>query len=225
MQVHRAVITSHTLEPLGKPALTLQLSGEAIIGAGQFLLAHLPGTSDAVRTRLFPIQISENRITCDHLPGPAWLPGSEVQLLGPLGKAFSPPALAHKWLMISVGYHPERLLPLLELGRAQSASMAFWSQNRLAALPADVERPVELNEVVAWADFVAIEIPGLDWPEEFKSLHTQLLQLGSGIIQALVDLPTPCGLGGCQACAVPQDKSWSLACQSGLVLSMEQIRG
>lgn len=195
------------------------------MGAGQFLLASLPGSIEALRSRLFPIQISTEGFTCDHIPGLEWLPGRTVDVLGPLGNPFSPPEIAHRWLVLSLGYHPERLLPLLDLGRAQSASMAFWSNQRLASLPSDIERPVELAEAVDWADFIAIELPGPEWPEGYLPLHSQLMNRKGVITQVLVDVPTPCGLGACQVCAVPQRKGWRLGCQSGLVLSMEQIRG
>ena len=225
MHIHRAIITSHTLEPLGKPALTIELPEGITLGTGQFVLATLPGTIDPLRTRLFPIEVSANGFTSDHLPDPSWLPGRSVDILGPLGKPFLPPISARRWFLLSLGVHPERLLPLHELGRAQSASMAFWSQEPPPLLPSDVECPVDIAEAVDWADFIAIELPGQDWPEEFLPLRSQLIQRKAATIQALVDVPTPCGLGACQACAVPKLKGWSLACQSGLVVSMEQIHG
>ena len=225
MQPLRATIRTHTLEPLGKPALTLAFSEAITLGAGQFVLAHLPGSNAALRTRLFPVQISNDGFTCDHIPDPAWLPGRVVEVLGPLGKPFSPPHMTSHWLMLSLGVHPERLLPLLESGRVQSASMAFWSEQIPPSLPSDVERPVELGEAIDWADFIAIELPGPDWPERYLALRSQLTLGKAAAVQALVDVPTPCGFGVCQACAVPQRKGWSLGCQSGLVLSMEQIHG
>lgn len=195
------------------------------MGAGQYVLANLPGTTDALRTRLFPIEVTANLFSTDLIPGPAWLPGRTVEILGPLGKPFLPPEPARLWFMLSLGDHPERLLPLLEVGRRQSVSMAFWSIQPLPSLPSDIERPVEIVDAVDWADFIAIELPGLDWPGEYISLRSQLLQRKDATIQILVDVPTPCGLGACQACAIPERKGWSLGCQSGLVLSLEQTNG
>ena len=225
MQSHKAVITSHTLEPLGKPVLTIEFPAGITIGTGQFVLANLPGNSDPLRTRLFPIEFAVNGFTSDFLPGPAWLPGLTMEILGPFGKPFLPPDTARRWFLLSLGDHPGRLLPLLQLGRTQSASMAFWSKEPRPFLPSDVEHPAELVEAIDWADFIAIELPGLDWPGEFISLRSQLLQRKDATIQILVDVPTPCGLGACQACAIPERKGWSLGCQSGLVLSLEQTNG
>jgi hypothetical protein len=223
MQQIQGIIASHTLEPLGKPALIVQLSEQMSLGAGQFVMAYHPGEEDPVRSRIFPIEFSPDGFTSDHIPGPAWLPGQSVDILGPLGNSFAPPREARNWFLLSLGHHPERLRPLLASGVEQSASVAFWSNRQIPPLPADVERPVAPVDALAWADFIAIELPGLGWPEDYLSLRTQLMDRRTAHIQALVDVPTPCGLGACQACAIPQRGKWIFGCQSGLVRALEEI--
>jgi hypothetical protein len=41
----------------------------------------------------------------------------------------------------------------------------------------------------------------------------------------MINLPTPCGIGGCQACSIPGRRSLQLACQSGLIHRLETILG
>ena len=218
------VISSHTLEPLGTPTLVVELSQPMTISAGQFVMAYHPNVETTARTRLFPINSSPTRIVFDHVPDPSWFPGKAIDFLGPIGNTFSPPATSQNWLLLSLGNHPERLLPLLNVGHTQSASVAFWSKMPLPSLPAAIERPVAPEDAVDWADFIAIELPGPYWPANYRPLHSELLDRKISLIQALVDVPTPCGLGGCQACVIPHRKGWILACQKGLVHNFEDIR-
>ena len=217
------VITSHTLEPLGTPALVVELSQQLTFNAGQFVMAYHPEVDAAVRTRLFPISTSPNKIVFDHVPSPSWFPGQSVDFLGPIGNTFSPPPTSRNLLLLSLGEHPERLLPLLDLRHSQSVSIAFWSKKPLPNLPADIERPVAPEDAISWADYIAFEFSSPDTPIDFQPLRYELLDLRTSLIQVLVDVPTPCGFGGCQACAIPHGKNWSLACQQGLVRKFEAI--
>jgi hypothetical protein len=218
------IISSHSLEPLGTPSLVVELSQHVTISAGQFIMAFHPDAEVAARTRLFPIDISSTRIVFDHVPSPSWFPGQTIDFLGPIGNTFSPSSTSRNWLLLSFGNHPERLLPLIDLGRTQSASVAFWSNKLIPSLPADIERPVAPEDALDWAEFIAIELAEPYWPASNHSLRNELHDRKISLIQALVDVPTPCGLGGCQACAIPHKNSWILACQQGLVHNFEDIR-
>ena len=186
------------------------------MGAGQFVLAHHPNESAAARSRLFPITLGSDHIAFDHVPSPAWLPGQEIDFLGPLGNPFSPPPAARNWLLLSLGNHPERMLPLLESGRSQSASIALWSKKNIPGLPADVEGPSSPEEAVPWADYVAIELCDPYWPDTHRSLKDDLHIRKPALIQVLINVPTPCGIGGCQACACsPAQKAICLHARRG----------
>jgi hypothetical protein len=219
-----ARITRHSLEPLGVPALVVQFMEPASLSPGQFLMAYLPGSKDAIRTRLFPTSISDQGFTSDYVPGPAWRPGETLDLLGPLGKPFTPPQNSNRWFLLSLGSHPERLLPLIALGEERSASIAFWANSQSPWLPSFVECPVEPEEAVSWAKYIALELPGLDWPQEYTPLWEHIRDQARCVLQALVDVPTPCGMAACQACALPSKGHWQLGCQSGLIVAMEAIR-
>lgn len=225
MQQRKATILAHTLEPMGRPAPVLQFPEQIDLSAGQFILATLPGDPSPTRTRLFPTMINGDKVTFDHLPTAAWHPGREVDLIGPLGNCFTPPSLARRWLCISLGYHPERLLPLLKEGHRRSNSIAFWSHKDIPNLPSEIERPVDPIDAVGWANFIVVELPGIAWPEEYRALGVSLRDQTTATTEVLINVPTPCGLGLCQTCSVPSGRSWSLACQSGFVHSIEVLRG
>ncbi len=225
MQQRKASIKAHTLEPMGTPAPVLVFSEQININAGQFILAALPGDPAPTRTRLFPTMVNGDEVTFDHLPTSAWHPGRDVDLIGPIGNRFTPPTQAGRWLCISLGLHPERLFPLLKDGTRVSASIAFWSHKTILTLPSEIERPVDPVDAIGWADFIVVELPGTGWPEEHRALGISLRDQTTAATEVLIDVPTPCGLGLCQTCAVPSGHSWSLACQSGLVHSIEVLRG
>lgn len=225
MQQIKALISAHTLEPMAKPAVILEFPEKIQIRAGQFILAALPGDPVPTRSRLFPIMVDEHKVTFDHLPTASWHPGREVDLIGPLGNHFKPPAQAGRWLCISLGLHPERLFPLLQEGKGGAVSIAFWSEKKIPNLPLEIERPVNPMDAIGWADFIAVERSGKEWPEEYRALRASLMDQTTAATQVLIDVPTPCGLGLCQTCAIPSGKSWSLACQCGLVHTIEVLRG
>ena len=127
-------------------------------------------------------------------------------------------------MLISLGHHPERLLPLVQAGIQTGAAIAFWSENQVASLPALVERPTEADEALEWADFIALEINEYDWQHVDEGLFSKLKRHASKA-QLMVNIPTPCGIGGCQACSIPGRKSIHLACQTGLIHPLESILG
>lgn len=224
MQHTTGHVTAHSLEPLGIPCLELQPADPLSIAAGQFILGFIPLEATTARFRLFPVRISPDRIVFDHVPDATWFPGRKIDILGPIGNPFSPPAAARRWLMLSLGGHPERLLPLLDAGATQSASLAFWSDGPIPTLAPEVERPASPKDAVDWADFIAIELDGPQWPETPGTFARDHLHRVLAPVQVLIDVPTPCGLGGCQACALPGGKGYSLACQVGLVRPFEELR-
>ncbi len=220
-----ATVLSQSLEPLGTPVPIVQLSQQTSTQPGQFYLAFHHDDQVASRSRLFPINISNDVLRFDQVPNPSWLPGQTVDLLGPLGNGFTPPTESRRWLLLSFGDHPERLYPLLDMGRERSASFAFWAHRPLSELPADIERPVTPAEGLTWADFIAIELTGHNWPANYEDLYKPLTDRLLSTVQALIDIPTPCGIGGCLGCVLPGTKEVRLACQQGLVRDFGEIGG
>jgi dihydroorotate dehydrogenase electron transfer subunit len=133
--------------------------------------------------------------------------------------------------LVSLGDTAARLLPIIPIALEQEAALALFSDASLSAwLPSAVEAyPLSaLPELLAWADFIAMDLP-------LAALPDLRLRLGLGAsadhnpplhcpAQALVLVPMPCGgLAECGVCAVPAHRGWKLACLDGPVFNLNDI--
>jgi NAD(P)H-flavin reductase len=202
---------------------------------GQYLQAHNPDEPEAVlSSSLFPVGLPpsmgyEATTKPLHL-GPiprTWHPGTTLSLRGPLGHGFNLPLGMRSLGLIPLGETAGRLLPLIPLALAQNADVAIFSDAPLPALPPVIEIHAirAIPEAVAWADFLAIELP-----LENILLLRQTLQLGPHEYlpcpaQVLITTPMPCaGVGECGVCAVQkQKKGYALACKDGPVFNLNQL--
>ena len=104
--------------------------------------------------------------------------------------------------------------------------MALFTDASLPWLPAALEvQPLQnIPEALAWADFLAIDIP----LQSLAGLR-HILGLGAGERlpcpgEVLIETPMPCGgLADCGACAVPGRRGWKLACKDGPVFDINEI--
>jgi hypothetical protein len=156
----------------------------------------------------------------------SWEPGSPLKLRGPLGKSFGLPAYVKRLALIALGDTAERLLPLAEPGPGQNRDIALVSDAPLPSLPASIEihSLKALPEVLAWADFLALDLP----LEALPGLRAVLgLEPGRNLqcpAQALILTPMPCaGLAECGACATPARRGWKLACADGPVIDLQEL--
>jgi hypothetical protein len=163
-------------------------------------------------------------------PLPAeWQVGSPLALRGPLGRGFQPPPGGRRLALAALEGGPQRLLPLAASGGLELAdfdSITLFCDPPLPPLPASIEvLPLaELPAALAWADFLALDLP----VEAIGSLRRWLgLARGKPLAcpaQALVRLPMPCaGSGECGACAVPLRRGYKLACQDGPVFYLDEL--
>ncbi len=156
----------------------------------------------------------------------SWEPGSPLMLRGPLGKGFNLPAYVKRLALVAMGETAERLLPLAEPGPGQNRDIALVSEAPLPSLLASIEihSLKTLPEVLAWADFLALDLP----LEALPGLRAVLgLEAGRNLpcpSQALILAPMPCaGLAECGACAVPARRGWKLACADGPVFDLHEL--
>jgi hypothetical protein len=167
-------------------------------------------------------------------PLPAsWYPGLPLALRGPLGAGFRLPASTRRLALAAIEGSPARLLPLLApvLAQPEGAAILFYDPDPSAAalpegLPAAVEvLPLsELNQALAWADFLALDMPLSALPSLRSRLNLLPQQRLALPAQALLNVPMPCGgAAECGVCAVPTRAGWKLACREGPVFPLGDL--
>jgi hypothetical protein len=188
-------------------------------------MAWSPEEAEApLATPLFAARIEASGFqTASAIPG-AWEPGARLQVRGPLGHGFTPPAGLRRLALTSLDEGIARLQPLMQAALDQGAAVALFADQTLPGLPAAVEvNPLEtLHEALTWADYLALDLP----PQALPDLH-QLLEAERWArtlpcpAQALVHTAMPCGaLAGCGACAVETRDGWKMACDDGPVFDL-----
>ena len=199
----------------------------AIPDPGQYLHAWSPADGEAaLGAWLFPAQKTEQSFLAAPPIPAAWEPGTQLWLRGPLGHGFHLPFTARRLALAAVGPSAARLLPLIPPFLAQDTAVTLFTGGRLPVLPADIEiYPLqELPAAIAWADFLALDLPLESLPQ-----LRQILGLSPGErfpcpAQALVATGMPCaGLAACGACAVPGRRNWKLACKDGPVFELNEM--
>jgi dihydroorotate dehydrogenase electron transfer subunit len=235
MQTDTGKISLIQIEADGNRTAQVDCDPKLLPKGGQYLWAHNPNESDAVLgCSLFPMGLPTSMESASN-PGltslgpipRTWHPGTMLALRGPLGRGFNLPPAVRSLGLIALGETVGRLLPLIPSALAQNADIAVFSDAPLPSLPPAIEiRSVQaIPEAVAWADFLAIDLPLENIPQ-----LRQALQLGTHDYvpcptQVLVTTPMPCaGIGECAVCAVPKRKrGYKLACKDGPVVNLNQL--
>lgn len=232
-----ARIEELTLEPAGQPSFRLHCRPSARPRPGQASLALLSGSDEPLRATLFPTQIDPEGFIADIPARPGWQPGVWLDLLGPVGRGFTPPRGARRWLLVGFAASPARLLPLIPLALAEGAAASLVSASRPPGIPAEIEILPSAEPALEWADYIAVDAPPEVLPT-LSELHLEEKSRGM-TVQILVAGPMPCGFGVCGACAVParrpsapragaprapaQTGGWKLACVDGPVFDAADI--
>ena len=210
-------------EPGGAEAVIACPAG-AIPAPGQYTLAAAAG--DVLGTALFLAKSREDGFQAAQPLPAGWEPGTQLALRGPLGHGFRLPDSLQRLALVACGESITRLLPLASAALARQVAVTLFSDLRLPALPAALEAfPLEaLREALAWADFLAMDVP----IEDLDKLGDRLgLAAGGKSLypgQALVQTPMPCaGLAECGACAVKTRRGWKLACEDGPGFDLKAI--
>ncbi len=194
---------------------------------GQYALAYAAGSSAPLPTVLFPARDESDGFVAAPPVPPAWLPGTQLYLRGPLGHGFSLPPSARRIALVALDRSPVTLLALLSRAAQQDASVALVGSDVPDDLPLQVEaQPVgALLDVCAWADYVAFDVAReslADLKERFKGSRTAF----KASAQALVRTPMPCGaLAACGICTVEVGGKALLACDDGPVFDFHQLIG
>jgi hypothetical protein len=145
-------------------------------------------------------------------------PGDRLELLGPCGRGFRLPAGAAHLLVVAGSL--ERLLPAIEHALRQGLAVTCLTPRRAELLPADVEihRGPLTAELATWADVVLLDVA--DPQARARHIRGLAPPRPEAYVQALLNVPLPCGTGACQACWVEVGQGRRLACVEGPVVTL-----
>ena len=216
------------LDHWGQAGAWIACSPASIPAPGQYLIGRTLDDRDTVLgTPLFTAGLDDEGFLAAYPIPTTWDPGTSLELRGPLGRGLRMPDRALHLALVALGQTPARLLPFAAqaLNRSET-TVALFTDASLPWLPAALEvQPVQnVPEALAWADFLAVDIPLLS----LTGLR-HVLGLGAGDRlpcpgELLVETPMPCGgLADCSACAVPGRRGWKLACKDGPVFDINEI--
>jgi NAD(P)H-flavin reductase len=220
------------LESYQNAAARLRLPAAALPQPGQYLQAYSDDPVELLPSSLFaagPAEASRSRDdfllpVAGELPV-AWIPGTLLQLRGPLGRGFQLPADMQRLALIALDRHPGRLLPLLALALERGCAVTLFADGDFEGLSLDVEirPPTALPEARYWADFLALDLPYErvdELPDLLGLAPGELLPAG----QALVVAPMPCaGIADCGVCTLETANGPRLACTDGPVFVLNEL--
>jgi hypothetical protein len=223
MRRFRARVESVGLLPSGGEVARITASARDVPHPGQPVLGLRPGRAESTRTPLFPIEITPAGFSCAVPPDQSWRVGHELDLLGPIGSGFRPPAAARRWLLMGIDRGIDPLMPLIRSADGHGASVSLWSETRPLDLSPGVEIATDLGASLDWADYLAVCVT----PHGLGELRLLLDPRESSRLPAraeiLIMVPMPCGIGGCAACALRARRGWKLCCTDGPVFRSEEL--
>lgn len=200
----------------------------AIPLAGQYLLASdLDDPEEVLGVPIFIAEKSLQGFWAAPLTPVSWIPGTNLDLVGPLGHGFKLPREVQRLGLIALGDTVSRLMPLVGQIGVSHVGMTLFTDLPLPRVPALLEAyPLaSLREVLDWSDFLVFDLPLQRLPELRDMLG---LPDRNGLpcpVQVLVTTPMPCvGLAHCGACAVPARRGWIMACEDGPVFDLKQLK-
>jgi len=192
---------------------------------GQYLLAH-DGSDAPLAVPVFQAgSAADGFLAAPSLPR-AWTPGTSLHLRGPLGRGFSLPSTIRRLALLAWDDTPARLLALLPSALKQGAAVTLVCESAPRDLSAEVEvQPMKaLDEVLAWTDFLAVDVERESLPGLRESLGGR--DQPSVEAQVLVRTEMPCGaLAECGVCAVRVRNGWRMACKDGPVFDWNELKG
>jgi len=199
---------------------------DLIPSPGQYLLAGTASSLDPLPVSLFSTESTLQSFTaCAPIPE-TWTPGTEITLHGPLGHRFTLPVPARKVALVPFEASSSRLKSLILPALKQGAGVVLVSESNEDHLPDEVEvQPFSaLDEILAWADFIAFDI----LRENLSGLRERLEDTSQVLVkkeaQVLVYTPVPCGgVAECGVCAVNLKSGWKMACKDGPVFDLREI--
>ena len=199
---------------------------ELIPAPGQYLLAHARGSDSPLAVPVFFSDSAPDGFRSAPLIDSPWVPGTSLNLRGPLGRGFSIPTFARKVALIVFDDSPARLRGLISIALKQGAEVVLVSNTVLEDIPEAVEvQPLQaMFEIYRWADYAAFDVERenlIHLKENFGKLEQAKSPPEA---QVLVRAPMPCGtLTECGVCALTIKHEWKMICKDGPVFEMREL--
>jgi NAD(P)H-flavin reductase len=193
---------------------------------GQYFLVQPSGEIAPCAHTVFPINRSGSGIWIAPPLPVIWQPGMEMAVSGPFGHGFHLPVAARRVALAASKGGAGRLLGILEHALAQQADVTFYLDGMPANLPAVVEvQPFsQLPAAMAWADYLAVDLPAVEFPHLTGWLGFTNGQNYPCPVEVLLRGVFPCGgLADCGVCAVKTRKGYQLACKDGPVFNLNDL--
>ena len=199
---------------------------ELIPAPGQYLLAHASGSDSPLAVPVFFSDSAPKGFRCAPLLDSAWLPGTRLNLRGPIGHGFLIPPAARKVALIAFDDAPVRLHGLIAVALKQNAEVVLVCNSAVKDLPEVVEiQPLQaLREIIQWADYAAMDVRRENLHQLMEMLGKQEHVRARSEAQVLVRAPMPCGaLAECGVCALTLRHKWKMICKDGPVFDIEEL--
>jgi dihydroorotate dehydrogenase electron transfer subunit len=220
------------------------------LSPGRFVLADL---GDCLRIPLFPAILEGETfgilVPPDH-PAAALRSGTNVDLIGPLGRGFEVDEAARRLLLAADTDHLPVLLSLVSQNSGFFKRPGFSAALLLSAptaaqlypihqLPASLEVHVVtadgsaghegsildlFPDLVRWADCVCVACDPAVYLALAEVVREVRIKPVKRFAQALIVPPMICGVGACQGCAVTVAGGFKLACTDGPVFDLLELR-
>jgi dihydroorotate dehydrogenase electron transfer subunit len=195
--------------------------------AGQYALAtELSDPEEVLGIPLFTAEQSKQGFWAAAPTPTEWNPGTDLELVGPLGHGFDLPHNIQRLGLVALGETVSRLMPLVRQMAQSHCGMTLFTDLPLPRIPDALEAyPLaSLGEALDWPDFIAFDLP----MERLSDLRDMLgLSERDGLpcpAQVLVTTPMLCaGMAQCGVCAVPARRGWKLACEDGPVFDLKML--
>lgn len=242
-----AMLRSVRPEP---PFWEVRLDVDTVPDAGSFVLADLGGP---LREPLFPSLLDDAGFVVTVMPGhplTRMLPGTEVDILGPLGRGFR---IDHPARLLLIA--EATMLPLLRpLYQAASSVALVVEATTRAQLPPAVQFPLaleltlvtrdgsegylgpleqegpaptglervgsRLRELIVWAERICLACTPERYPSLAQIVEEVRFQAQADFAQALYQVTMPCGVGACDVCRVKTRRGERQACLDGPVFDL-----
>jgi hypothetical protein len=193
---------------------------------GQYLLAYAGGSASPLPVPIFLYDSAPKGFRSATPLDPSWMPGTKLNLRGPLGHGFSVPTSARKVLLIAFDDSHARLNALISISLNQNAEVVLICNSAVGELPEAVEvQPLQaISDSYQWADYAAVDVAQENLNQLKEKLGKVNQAKGPREAQVLVRAPMPCGaLAECGVCALINHHEWKMICKDGPVFDMKEL--